>query len=81
MADPQTSKHNSSPLSDKRLKYLTATLLQWIIKPQQALASSAKIHVSYVKIERNRWSEQLARKSGSKVTLELVRKIKGVPQM
>ena len=30
MADPQASKHNTSPLSGKRLKYLTATLLQWI---------------------------------------------------
>ena len=30
MADPQASKHNTGPLSDKRLKYLTATLLQWI---------------------------------------------------
>ena len=30
MADPQASKHNTVPRSDKRLKYLTATLLQWI---------------------------------------------------
>ena len=30
MADPQASKHNTGPLSDKWLKYLTATLLQWI---------------------------------------------------
>ena len=29
MADPQASKHNTSPLSDKRLKYLPATVLQW----------------------------------------------------
>ena len=42
--------------------------------PQQALVSSAKIHVSYVKYEHNRSSEQLARQS--KVTLELIRKIK-----
>ena len=30
MADPQASKHNISALSDKQLKYLTSTLLQWI---------------------------------------------------
>ena len=30
MADPQASKHNISALSDKWLKYLTSTLLQWI---------------------------------------------------
>ena len=30
MVDSQASKHNSSPLSGKRLKYLTTTLLQWI---------------------------------------------------
>ena len=42
--------------------------------PQQALVSSAKTHVSYVKYEHNRSSEQLARQS--KVTLELIRKIK-----
>ena len=30
MADPQASKYNISALSDKRLKYLTSTLLQWI---------------------------------------------------
>ena len=45
--------------------------------PQQAeaLVSSTKIHVSIVKCEDNRTSKQLARHS--KVTLELVRKIKG----
>ena len=31
MVDPQASKHNiSAALSDKRLKYLTSTILQWI---------------------------------------------------
>ena len=30
MADSQASKNNTGPLPDKRLKYLTATLLQWI---------------------------------------------------
>ena len=30
MADPQACKYDISPLSDKRLKYLTSTLLQWI---------------------------------------------------
>ena len=30
MADPQAFKYNVSALSDKRLKYLTSTLLQWI---------------------------------------------------
>ena len=30
IADPQASKHNTGPLSAKLLKYLTATLLQWI---------------------------------------------------
>ena len=48
--------------------------------PQQALVSSAKIHVSYVKYGHNRSSEQLARQSKVtlkiKVTLELIRKIK-----
>ena len=29
-AGPQASKHNIAALSHKRLKYLTATLLQWI---------------------------------------------------
>ena len=43
--------------------------------PQQALESSAKIHVSYVKYEHNRSSEQFARQW--KVTLELIRKIRG----
>ena len=38
-------KHNISALSDKQLKYLTSTLLQWI-GLKQALVSSAKIHVS-----------------------------------
>ena len=42
--------------------------------PQQALVSCAKIHVTYVKYEHNRSSKQLARQS--KVTLELIRKIK-----
>ena len=38
--------------------------------PQQALVTTAKIHVSYVKCEHNRSSEQFARHL--KVTLELV---------
>ena len=42
--------------------------------PQQALVSSAKIHVSYVKCEHNCSSEQLARHS--KANVELVRKVK-----
>ena len=29
-AGPQAAKHNNGALSDKRLKYLTATSLQWI---------------------------------------------------
>ena len=49
--------------------------------PQQALVSSAKIHVSYVKYEHNRSSEQLRAPQSKvtlqiKVTLELIRKIK-----
>ena len=44
---------------------------------QQALVSSAKIHVSYVKCGHGRASELLARHS--KVTLELVRKVKRYP--
>lgn len=47
--------------------------------PQQAVVSSAKIHVSYVKYEHNLSKEQLARQSKVtlqiKVTLELIRKI------
>ena len=31
MGDPQASKYNISALSDKRLKYLTSTLLPWIM--------------------------------------------------
>ena len=72
MADPQASKHNTGPLSDNRLKYLTATLLQWI----SLTSFSEKCEntgLPYVKCEHNRLSEQLARHS--KVTLELVRKI------
>ena len=42
--------------------------------PQQAVVNSAKISVSYTKCEHTRASEQLARYS--KVTLELVRKLK-----
>ena len=64
--------HNTGPLSEKRLKYLTATLLQWI-----SLTSFSEwcenTGLPYVKCEHNRSSEQLARHS--KVTLELVRKI------
>ena len=55
------------------LKLLNITLVIYLanngnILPQQALVSSAKIRVSYVKYE------QLARQS--KVALELIRKIK-----
>ena len=44
MADPQASKHKTSPLSDKRLKYLTATLLIAVHGlASQTLVSCAKI--------------------------------------
>ena len=46
------------------ISYFNFITVAW---PQQALVRSTKIHVSYVKCEHNRSSEQLARHS--KVTL------------
>ena len=43
MADTQASKYNFNALSDKRVDWV-----HWI-DPQQALMTSAKIHVSYAK--------------------------------
>ena len=72
MADPQASKRNTGPLSDKRLKYLTATLLQWISLTRFS-EKCENTELPNVKCEHNRSSEQLARHS--KVTLELIKKI------
>ena len=59
-----------SQTSEIHVSYFNIIVVDW---PQQALVSSAKIHVSYVKCEHNCASEQPARHS--KANLELVRKI------
>ena len=59
-----------SQTSEIHVSYFNIIIVDW---PQQALVSSAKIHVSYVECEHNCASEQPARHS--KANLELVRKI------
>ena len=53
MADPQASNNNiraRAILQTNEISYFNVIAVDW---PQQALVSSVKIHVSYVKCEHN----------------------------